>query len=224
VFFSNRNYVVGIQAYTKPLQDNPGSTRGQTMSTEPEPVTVLLEQLRAGHQSAFDALMPVVYDQLRRQAARYLSSERADHTLPATALVHEAYLRLVNSEIGWQNRAHFYAVAARVMRRILVDHARGKKREKRGGGVEHIVFEEAVMVGSHPPDGILELDQALERLALRDERKSRIVEMVFFGGLTLEEVSAVLGTSPATTHRELKMATAWLYVALANGPSGQAQP
>jgi RNA polymerase sigma-70 factor, ECF subfamily len=134
-------------------------------------------------------------------------------------LVHEAYLRLVGTDIDWQNRAHFYAAAARVMRRILVDHARTKKRDKRGGGSVPVPFEEALMVGSEPPDGILELDQALTRLATRDERKSRIVEMVFFGGLTLEEASAVLGTSVASVHRELKMAKAWLYVELTGGTS-----
>jgi RNA polymerase sigma factor (TIGR02999 family) len=183
------------------------------------PVTVLLRQLSQGNQAAFDALMPVVYEQLRKLAAQCLSSERRDHTLAATALVHEAYLRLVGTDIDWQNRAHFYAVAARVMRRILVDHARTKKRDKRGGGSVPVPFEEALMVGSEPPDGILELDQALTRLATRDERKSRIVEMVFFGGLTLEEASAVLGTSVASVHRELKMAKAWLYVELTGGTS-----
>lgn len=188
------------------------------------PVTVLLRQLSQGNQAAFEALMPVVYDQLRKLAAHCLSSERRDHTLAATALVHEAYLRLVGTDIDWQNRAHFYAIAGRVMRRILVDHARTKKRDKRGGGSAPVPFEEALMVGSEPPEGILELDQALTRLATRDERKSRIVEMVFFGGLTLEEASAVLGTSVASVHRELKMAKAWLYVELTGGDSEGGRP
>ncbi len=187
------------------------------------PVTVLLQQLSDGDQAAFDALMPVVYEQLRKLAAQCLSSERRDHTLAATALVHEAYLRLIDTDIDWQNRAHFYSIAARVMRRILVDHARARKRDKRGGGAVPIPFEDALMVGCEPPDGILELDQALTRLATRDERKSRIVEMVFFGGLTLEEASAVLGTSVATAYRELKMAKAWLYVELTGGLSQRAQ-
>jgi RNA polymerase sigma factor (TIGR02999 family) len=194
------------------------------MPAEPEPVTILLQQLSAGDEQALNALMPLVYEQLRRQASRCLAGERGSHTLPATALVHEAYLRLVKSEISWQNRAHFYALAARLMRRILVDHARTKKREKRGGSVAHVPLEEVLMVGDQPADGILELDDALHRLAQRDERKSRIVEMVFFGGLTLEQAAAVLGTSLATTHRELKMAKAWLYVALADDNSAPAHP
>jgi RNA polymerase sigma factor (TIGR02999 family) len=188
------------------------------------PVTVLLRQLSEGNRAAFDALMPVVYDQLRRLAAQCLFSERRDHTLAATALVHEAYLRLVGTDIDWQNRAHFYAIAARVMRRILVDHARTKNRDKRGGGSAPVPFEDALMVGCEPPDGLLELDQALTRLAARDERKSRIVEMVFFGGLTLEEASAVLGTSVASIHRELKMAKAWLHVELTGAVSERGHP
>jgi RNA polymerase sigma factor (TIGR02999 family) len=194
------------------------------MPAEPEPVTLLLKQLSAGNQDALNALMPMVYEQLRKQASHCLSGERGDHTLPATALVHEAYLRLVKSEVSWHNRAHFYALAARLMRRILVDHARTKRRDKRGGGAEHVAIQDLVIVGGQPPEAILELDEALHRLASRDERKSRIVEMVFFGGLTLEEASAVLGMSLATTHRELKMAKAWLYVALADGPSASASP
>lgn len=188
------------------------------------PVTVLLQQLSEGSQAAFDALMPVVYEQLRKLAAQCLSSERRDHTLPATALVHEAYLRLIDSDVDWVNRAHFYAVAARTMRRILLDHARAKKRQKRGGDADRVPFEDALVVGCEPPEGILELDEALTRLASRDERKSRIVEMVFFGGLTLEEASAVLGTSVASAHRELKMAKAWLYIELTGGVSERAQP
>lgn len=194
------------------------------MRPEPQPVTMLLKQLSKGDQGAFEALMPVVYEQLRKLAAQCLSSERSDHTLPATALVHEAYLRLVNTDIDWQNRAHFYAIAARMMRRILVDHAKSKKREKRGAGATPVAFDDALFVSSEPPEGILELDLALSRLAERDERKSRIVEMVFFGGLTLEEASAVLRTSVATAHRELKMAKAWLYLELTGDISERLHP
>ena len=121
------------------------------MPAEPQPVTILLQQLSAGDEQALNALMPMVYEQLRRQASRCLAGERGSHTLPATALVHEAYLRLVKSEISWQNRAHFYALAARLMRRILVDHARTKKREKRGGSVTRVPLEEVLMVGISPP-------------------------------------------------------------------------
>lgn len=174
-------------------------------------VTLLLSQLRGGDRSAFDALMPLVYDQLRRLASRCMSSEPDGHTLPATALVHEAYLRLAGSDADWENRAHFYAVAARVMRHILLDHAKANHREKRGGAQARVTFDEAVVVAPDPPAGIIELDEALQRLAERDRRKSDVIELLFFGGMTYDETAAALGISPATVHRELKMAKAWLY-------------
>jgi RNA polymerase sigma factor (TIGR02999 family) len=180
-----------------------------------ESVTLLLEQLSGGDRHAFDALMPLVYDQLRKIASGLMLSERGGHTLPATALVHEAYLRLAGSDGTWENRAHFYAVAARVMRRILVDHARAHQRDKRGGGCERVALEDALVVGPEAPSGILELDDAMHRLAQRDPRKSEIVELLFFGGMTYDETAAALGISPATVHRELKMAKAWLYTNLA---------
>jgi RNA polymerase sigma factor (TIGR02999 family) len=191
------------------------------MRVPSESVTVLLHQLSGGDRQAFDALMPLVYEQLRKLAARCMASERGGHTLPATALVHEAYLRLAGSDASWENRTHFYAVAARVMRSILVDHARTKKRNKRGGAIEHLPLDEAIAVGPEAPAGILELDDALRRLAERDPRKSHVVEMLFFGGMTYEETAAALGISPATVHRELKLAKAWLYTHLA---SSAAQP
>ncbi len=169
-----------------------------------------MRQLGAGEKEAFDQLVPLVYDQLRRLASRCLLSERPDHTLRATALVHEAYIRLAGGG-DWQDRAHFYAVAARVMRRILVDHARAGKRQKRGNGWEHVAVDEAVLVSPHSGPDISALDESLERLAVRDSRKSQIVELLFFGGLTYEEVGTVLGISPATVDRELRMAKAWLH-------------
>lgn len=181
------------------------------MSADAPAITVLLHDLSRGDKSAFDKLMPVVYDQLRKLAAGCLFSERPGHTLPATALVHEAYLRLVQADIAWEDRVHFYAVAARVMRRILVDHAKTNHRQKRGGGAARVPLDEAVIVGPEAPAAILQVDEALERLAAHDERKSDIVEMLFFGGMTYEETAAALQISPATVHRELRMAKAWLY-------------
>jgi RNA polymerase sigma-70 factor, ECF subfamily len=174
-------------------------------------VTVLLKQFANGNKEAFDQLIPVVYDQLRKLASRCLLSERSDHGLRATVLVHEVYLRLVDSDVAWEDRAHFYSVAARVMRHILVDHAKAQKRQKRGGGMEHIALDEAVVVGREAPSTVLDLDEALHRLAIHDQRKSQIVELLFFGGLTYDESASVLGVSPATIHREMRMAKAWLY-------------
>jgi RNA polymerase sigma-70 factor, ECF subfamily len=174
-------------------------------------ITRLLRKLGAGEKEAFDQLVPVVYDQLRRLASRCLLSERPDHTLRATALVHEAYLRLADAGGNWQDRAHFYAVAARVMRHILVDHARAGKRQKRGNGLEHVALNEAVLVSPNSGPDISALDESLQRLAVHDARKSQVVELLFFGGLTYDEVGAVLGISPATVDRELRMAKAWLH-------------
>ena len=143
-------------------------------------VTLLLSQLRGGDRSAFDALLPLVYHHLRRMASRYMSSERDGHTLPATALVHEAYLRLAGSDGDWENRAHFYAVAARVMRHILLDHAKANHREKRGGAQARVPLDEAVMVAADPPAGIIELDEALQHLARRDQRKSDAGRIALF--------------------------------------------
>jgi RNA polymerase sigma-70 factor (ECF subfamily) len=182
---------------------------------EETPVTRLLRELSSGDKQAFDALMPVVYDQLRKLAARCLVSERQGHTLAATALVHEAYLRLVGSDVAFEDRVHFYAVAARVMRRILVDHAKTNNRQKRGGGVDRMPLDEALVVGPETPAGILELDDALNRLAGLDARKSEVVELLFFGGMTYDETAAALQMSPATVHRELRMAKAWLHRELA---------
>jgi RNA polymerase sigma factor (TIGR02999 family) len=153
----------------------------------------------------------VVYDQLRKLARSYLRGERPDHTLRATALVHEAYMKLVHADVPWQSRVHFYAVAAQVLRRILIDHAKAHRRDKRGAGADKIALDEAILLGPQVGSDILELDDALKRLAQQDERKSKIVEMLFFGGLTYEETAAALDISPATVHRELTMAKAWLH-------------
>ena len=190
---------------------------------EREAVTRLLRELSGGNKQAFDDLMPIVYDQLRKVASHCLAAERPGHTLRATALVHEAYLKLVAGDADFQDRVHFYAIAARVMRRILVDHARAHGRQKRGGDAERIPFDEAVLVGGDNSPELLDLDQALEKLARLDARKSEIVELLFFGGLTYDESAAALHISPATLHRELKMAKAWLYRELKQNPAEQAK-
>jgi RNA polymerase sigma factor (TIGR02999 family) len=182
-------------------------------------VTVLLRQWSDGNKEALDQLMPIVYGQLRSLAARCLRSERPDHTLRATALVHEAYLRLVEADVSWQDRAHFFAVSARILRRILVDHAKASHRQKRGGGAEKIPLDEAVLVGPQMLGGVVELDHALQKLAAQDQRKSELIELLCFGGLTYEQAAAVLKISPVTVHRELKLAKAWLYRELTNLPS-----
>ena len=178
---------------------------------DPQAITHLLRRLSSGEKDAFDKLVPLVYDHLRRVASRYLFSDRRDHTLRATALVHEAYIRLADAGGDWKDRAHFYAVAARVMRNILVDHARAGKRQKRGEGLEHIELDEAVLVLPQPSQDLSALDESLNRLAAHDPRKSQVVELLFFGGLTYDEAAAALGISKATIHRELRMAKAWLH-------------
>jgi RNA polymerase sigma factor (TIGR02999 family) len=188
------------------------------MSSDAKGITQLLQQSRGGNKQAFDELVPIVYEQLHKIAAHAFSAERPGHTLRTTALLNEAYLKLVDADVVWTDRVHFFAVAARVMRRILVDHARGQGREKRGGDVEKVSLDQGMEVGVQAPAQLLDLDRALERLAARDRRKSEIVELLFFGGLTYDEAAAALQISPATLHRELKMAKAWLYKELATGP------
>jgi RNA polymerase sigma factor (TIGR02999 family) len=183
--------------------------------TERQLVTRLLREWGGGKKEALDELMPVVYQQLHKLASICLRSERPDHTLRATALVHEAYLRLVDAEVTWQDRVHFFAVSATLLRRILVDHAKAAKRQKRGAGAETVVLDEAIMIGPQSSGGIIELDLAMQRLAALDQRKSEIIELLCFGGLTYDETAEALKISPATVHRELKMAKAWLHRELA---------
>ena len=182
-------------------------------------VTQLLQQWGSGNKEALDQLMPIVYDQLRRLASNCLRAERPDHTLRATALVHEAYLRLVDADVAWQNRVHFYAVSARMLRRILVDHAKSRNRYRRGGEYQKVPLEEAILVGPEADKGIVELDEALQRLAIQDRRKSELIELLFFGGLTYDEAAEALKISPATVHRELTLAKAWLNLELSRGTS-----
>jgi len=182
-------------------------------------VTQLLRQWSSGDKAALDELMPVVYGQLHKLASRCMRDERPGHTLRATALVNEAYLRLIESDVAWQDRVHFFAVSARLLRRILVDHAKARRRYKRGGDAEKIPLDEAVLVGPQSPAALLDLDLALDRLAAQDKRKSEIVELLCFGGLTYDETAAALHISPATVHRELQLARAWLHRDLSRADS-----
>jgi len=182
------------------------------MSQAPQNVTQLLIGWGQGDKEALDRLVPIVYDELRRQAARYLRHERAGHTLQTTALIHEAYLRLIDQKnVHWQNRAHFFGIAAQLMRRILVDHARTRKRAKRGGSDMRVPLEDAVAIARAPQLDVVALDEALNRLAEIDEQQGKIVELRFFSGLTVEETAEVLGISPATVKRDWSMAKAWLH-------------
>ncbi len=175
-------------------------------------VTEVLRELSDGQESAPERLMPLVYDELRKLAQGYLREERAAQTLQATALVHEAYIRLVDwQNVSWQNRAHFFALAAQVMRRILVDHAREKQAQKRGGGHTMLSLDEAVSFPQQREVDLVALDDALKDLAVLDTMQSRIVELRFFGGLTIEETAEALRTSPATVKREWTLAKAWLH-------------
>jgi RNA polymerase sigma-70 factor (ECF subfamily) len=182
------------------------------MQQTPQNVTQLLIGWSKGDKQALDALLPLVYDELRRQAARYLRHERVGHTLQTTALIHEAYLKLVDQKnVHWQNRAHFFGIAAQLMRRILVDHARTKKRAKRGGSDVRVSFSKANVFAKSQDLDIVALDEALDRLAELDEQQSKIVELRFFSGLTVEETAEVLGISAATVKRDWSMARAWLH-------------
>jgi RNA polymerase sigma factor (TIGR02999 family) len=175
-------------------------------------ITELLVGYGRGDKEALDQLMPVVYDELRRQAARYLRREQAGHTLQTTALIHEAYMRLVDQRnVQWQNRAHFFGIAAQLMRRILVDHARTKKRVKRGGSDVRVSLGDAAVAVKGQDLDVVALDEALDRLARVDEQQSRVVELRFFSGLTVEETAEVMGISKATVKRDWSMAKAWLH-------------
>lgn len=186
--------------------------------SSPEEVTRLLRAWRDGDAAALEALAPLVYAELRRLAEARMRRERPDHTLQATALVHEAFLRLTGSDApAWEDRTHFFAVAARVMRRLLVDHARARGYAKRGGGVRRVSLDEAVELSEEPGEDLLALDAALTRLAALDPRQHQVVELRFFGGLSVEETAEVLGVSAVTVKRDWRAARAWLYAELAEG-------
>ena len=180
------------------------------MTHDPD-ITQALEQFSAGDRDALDRLLPAVYDQLRRMAERELRGERVGHTLSPTALVHEAYLKLVRLDrITWQGRAHFFGACAQAMRRILISHARHKNAGKRGSGAAHASIDDVVVAASERPEALLALDDALDRLAALSPRQAKVVECRYFAGMEIEEVAEVVGASPATVKRDWTAARAWL--------------
>ena len=180
--------------------------------TERENITEQLLRLSYGENAAVDALLPVVYDELKKLAANYLRRERADHTLQPTALVHEAYLKLIDqTKVSWQNRAHFFGIAAQIMRRILIDHARRHNADKRAGQLNKLQLDENIDKAVEISSELVALDDALNELAKVDASLAKLVELRYFGGLTFEETAEVLGISPITAKRHWKLAQAWLY-------------
>lgn len=196
---------------------------GGAVDDIPGEVTHLLRQLSGGSPEAADKLVPLVYNELRRLAVRHLRRERPDHTLQATALVNEVYMKVAGQEgAQWQNRAQFFAVASQLMRRILVDYARTQQRTKRGGGQQRVTLDDDKAVTQAPSAELLAVDEALARLEKLDPRQARVVELRYFGGLTVEESAEALGISTKTVTREWNVAKAWLYGALKNGHHAQA--
>jgi len=188
------------------------------MPALPDDVTQLLIKWSRGDKAALDDLMPVVHSELRRLARRYMARERPGHTLQTTALINEAYLRLVDQHsVQWQDRAHFFAVAAQVMRHILVDHARKYQSDKRGAGAQKLALDEVAIANEERAAELVALDEALERLAALDQRQSQIVELRFFGGLTVDETAEVMKLAPITVMREWRLAKAWLRDTIAGG-------
>lgn len=177
-------------------------------------VTVLLQAWRGGNAEALEDLLPLVYEELRALASRSFRGERAGHTLQPTALVHEAFIRLVTAKVDWNDRAHFFAIAANTMRRVLVDHARQHGAEKRGGGWMRTTLDDGIAIAGAPPLEILDLDRALDQLAEQDPRAARAAELHYFGDMSHEDTAAVLEVSPATVDRDLRLARAWLRRAL----------
>jgi RNA polymerase sigma factor (TIGR02999 family) len=195
------------------------------MSSDTENVTRLLAEWSEGNQQALEELLPMIYNELRRLAHNFLYHERPGHTLQTTALVHEAYLKLIDQrDARWQNRAHFFAIAAQAMRRILIDSARRHTAAKRGGGGDKVSLDEAENISFEVDSGLIALDEALDELAELDPQQSRIVELRYFGGLTIEETAEVMGLSPATIKREWAMARAWLHQVLLEDDREPAAP
>jgi RNA polymerase sigma factor (TIGR02999 family) len=189
--------------------------------SSPKDVTQLLLDWSSGDKEALDQLMPLVYDELHRLAEHYMRQERPDHTLQPTALVHEVYLKLIDqTRVKWQNHAHFFGVAAQLMRRIVIKHARQHHAAKRGGGERKLSLDEAVVLTAERATDLIALDDALTSLSAVDAQQSRVVELRFFGGLTIEETAEVLGVSPATVKREWRMARAWLQREIRNAERG----
>jgi len=180
-------------------------------SAAPKTLTELLLASSQGDQNALDEVMPVVYDELRRLARSYMRRERPGHTLQTTVLVHEAYLRLLGQDANWANRSHFFGIAAKMMRRILLDHAKSHGRAKRGGGAVKVTLDEPAIYSKAPDMDLVAVDEALQRLEQVDQQRAQIVELRFFGGLSAEEISEVMNLSTATINRQWAGARAWLY-------------
>jgi RNA polymerase sigma-70 factor (ECF subfamily) len=187
----------------------PLSSEEDMADTPHPPITALLQEWRAGDRAALERLTPVVYDELRQLARRSMAGERKGHTLQPTALVNEAYLRLVGTDVPWRDRVHFFAVAARLIRRILVDHARARGRAKRSGGAR-VELDDVMVMTKQPGREMVLLDDALNALGAHDARKAQVVELHFFGGLTYDEIAEAVGISAATVDRDLRLARAWL--------------
>jgi RNA polymerase sigma factor (TIGR02999 family) len=197
----------------------PDSLAGSTMNpVPPAEITQLLVRSSQGDKAALDQLLPLVYQELRRLAHHQLQKERGNHSLQATALVHEAYLRLADQkEVDWENRYHFFAIAAQTMRRVLVDYARARQSDKRGGGAVQVSLTHAEDKAAAEVAEIISLDEALSRLAALAPRQSQIIELRYFGGLSVDETAAVLQVSPSTVHSDWRQARAWLYLQLSEG-------
>jgi RNA polymerase sigma factor (TIGR02999 family) len=202
-------------------RNEPPDERGAPAPHTAHTVTRLLSAARAGDGASVELLLPLVYDELHRLAAQQMRGEGVGHTLQPTALVHEAFLRLAGAPLDVADRAHFFALAATTMRRVLVDHAKARRRGKRGGGAPALPLEEALHVAASPGDDVLALDESLERLAGRDARKARVVELHYFGGLNYDEIAATLGISAATVDRDLRFAQAWLFADLGGEGGGR---
>jgi len=177
-------------------------------------ITRLLNDWRSGDEAALAELTPVVYEELRRTARRLFRSERGNHTMQPTALVHEAFVKLIDADVAWQDRAHFFALSSRLMRRTLVDHANARRAAKRGGGAENLPLDEERVSLEQTDTGLLDLDEAISELAALDPRKAELIELKYFGGLSVEEMEEITGLSSSTLGRDLRMARAWLKVRL----------
>lgn len=191
------------------------TTTGETKQGSADQVTELLLEWRQGDDAALEKLTPLVYDEIRRIAHRFMQRERSGHTLQTTALVNEAYVRLLGKQqIDWDSRAHFFAVTAQVMRHVLVDHARRRRYLKRGGEAQRVPIEDVALMSDKRAGELIALDEALDRLAEMDQRKARVIELRYFGGLSLEETAAILDVSVMTVRRDWRAAKAWLYNAV----------
>lgn len=194
------------------------------MTTEGGEVTQLLHAMRAGDAKAADNLLPLVYDELHRLARAYMRHERADHTLQATALINEAYLKLMHDDVDWSSRAHFIGVAAHVMRRVLVDYARAHKAEHRGGDLQRVELYDDLAISPQRLEEVTAVDEALKGLARINARQARVVELRYFGGLSIDEVASVLGIAPRSVKRDWALARIWLFQELGGAPKGPAVP